>query len=332
MNFFDVLDLICGLSLFLFGMQLMSSTLEKKAGGQLKSILERLTKNPLRGFFLGLAVTAIIQSSSATTVMVVGFVNSGLMSLKQSIRIIMGANIGTCVTAWVLSLTGLAGSEWYIQLLSPSFFVPLCAFIGIILFLFVKNEGKNQIGLIFLGFATLMTGMDIMSVSVAGLENVPQFTGLLTAFQNPILGVIAGALLTAIIQSSSASIGILQAISATGKITYGAAVPIIMGQNIGTCVTAMISSVGTNKNARRAALAHLYFNIMGTVILLFAYFAAENILGITHISDLSVDSVSIAATHTVFNILSTIILYPFAGVLERMSYYSIPDKKMASTQ
>ncbi len=324
MDFFDLLNLIGGLSLFLFGMQLMSKTLEEKASGQLKDILHHLTKSPLRGFFLGVAVTAIIQSSSATTVMVVSFVNSGLVSLKQAIRIIMGANIGTCITSWILSLTGIEGNAWYIQLLKPSSFVPVLAFAGIVMYLFIKNEKRNQTGLILLGFATLMTGMDIMSSSVSGLKDVPQFTNILTFFQNPVLGVLMGALSTAIIQSSSASIGILQALSLTGKVTYSSAVPIIMGQNIGTCITAMLSSIGTDKNAKRAALAHLYFNVIGTVILLLAYCFLGNAYGI---NNQPINPVGIATTHTVFNILSTVILYPFAGLLEKISYLSIKDRK-----
>lgn len=327
MDIFDFLNLLGGLSLFLFGMQLMSNTLEKKAGGQLKDILARLTKNPVRGFFLGLIVTAVIQSSSATTVMVVGFVNSGIVTLRQAIRIIMGANIGTTVTSWILSLTGIAGDAWYIQLMKPASFVPVCAFIGIVLFLFIKDEGKKDAGLILLGFATLMTGMDIMSASVSGLKNIPEFTNILTLFTNPVLGVLVGTLLTAIIQSSSASVGILQALSATGAVTFGAAVPIIMGQNIGTCVTAMISSVGANKNARRAALVHLYFNIIGTVVLLILYYIIKNIFGLSYLDTASIDGFGIAAVHTIFNILSTVIWLPFTAVLEKLAYFSVPENK-----
>ena len=262
---FDLLGLICGLALFLFGMQLMGNALEKKAGGQLKTILEKMTDNPFKGFLLGMIVTCIIQSSSATTVMVVGFVNSGIMKLRQAITIIMGANIGTTITAWILSLTGLEGGAWYVEIFKPSSFVPVLALIGVIFFMFLNSNKKKDTGLILLGFATLMTGMDIMSDAVAGLKDVPEFANILTLFTNPILGVLAGALLTAVLQSSSASVGILQALSSTGAISFGAAVPIIMGQNIGTCVTAMLSCIGANKNAKRTAIVHLYFNVIGGV-------------------------------------------------------------------
>ncbi len=327
MDIFDFLNLLGGVSLFLFGMQLMGSALEKKAGGQLKTVLSRITDSPVRGFFLGMVVTAIIQSSSATTVMVVGFVNSGLITLRQAIRIIMGANIGTTITSWILSLTGIAGDAWYVQFLKPSSFVPLCALIGIIFFLFIKNESKKDLGLILLGFATLMTGMDIMSRAVSGLKDVPEFTNILTLFENPILGVLVGTLVTAVIQSSSASVGILQALSATGAVTFGSAIPIIMGQNIGTCATAMISSVGTSKNARRAALVHFYFNIIGTVVLLIIYYLMKNIFNLSAIDSAEIDQFGIAAVHTVFNILSTAILLPFTDLLERMAYSSVPDIK-----
>jgi len=265
MDIFDFLTLIGGLSLFLFGMKLMGDALEKRAGNKLKTILGKITSKKLTGFLLGLGVTSVIQSSSATTVMVVGFVNSGLISLTQAINVIMGANVGTTVTAWILSLTGISGDSVWIQLLKPSSFTPALAMAGIILYMFCKDDRKKDTGMILLGFATLMFGMEAMTGAVAGLKDVPEFRNILLMFSNPILGVLAGAILTAIIQSSSASVGILQALSTTGQVTYGAALPIIMGQNIGTCVTALISSVGTNKNAKRAAVVHLLFNVIGTV-------------------------------------------------------------------
>lgn len=319
MDIFDLLNFLGGLSFFLFGIQLMGGALEKKAGGALGTALSKMTSSPVKGFFLGIAVTALIQSSSATTVMVVGLVNSGLLTLRQSIRIIMGANIGTTVTSWILGLTGLAGDEWYIQLFKPSSFVPVTAVIGIILYLFIKNESHKDTGLILLGFATLMTGMDAMSDSVSGLKDVPAFTNILTLFQNPVLGVVAGTVLTAIIQSSSASVGILQALSATGAVTFGAAVPIIMGQNIGTCVTAMISSVGTNKDAKRSALVHLYFNVGGTVVLLAAFYFVNVFVFKNSLDSLPIDSWGIAFVHTVFNILCTVVWLPFVHLLEKLT-------------
>ena len=319
MDIFDLLNFLGGLSFFLFGIQLMGGALEKKAESTLGTVLSNITSSPVKGFFLGIGVTALIQSSSATTVMVVGLVNSGLLTLRQSIRIIMGANIGTTVTSWILGLTGLVGDEWYIQLFKPSSFVPVAAAVGVILYLFVKNENHKDTGLVLLGFATLMTGMDAMSDSVSGLKDVPEFTNILTLFQNPILGVIAGAVLTAIIQSSSASVGILQALSATGAVTFGAAVPIIMGQNIGTCVTAMISSVGANKNAKRAALVHLYFNIGGTVVLLTAFYFLKMLIFKSSLDSLPIYSWGIAFVHTVFNVLCTVIWLPFVHLLEKLA-------------
>ncbi len=326
MDLFDVLSLIGGLALFLFGMNLMGSALEKKAGGQLKTLLEKMTNNPIKGLLLGLGVTAVIQSSSATTVMLVGFVNSGIMKLHQAIYTIMGANIGTTVTAWLLSLTQISGSSLFIKLLKPSSFTPVLALIGIIMYMFLKNDKKKDTGMILLGFAVLMTGMDSMSAAVAGLKDVPAFTNLLTVFSNPILGVLAGAILTAIIQSSSASVGILQALSSTGTVTFSSAIPIIMGQNIGTCVTAMISSVGANKNARRTSLVHLYFNIVGTVVLLIIFYSLNAFIDLAFV-DTAIDAKGIATVHTVFNILCTLILLPFGRLLEKMAYITIPDKE-----
>ena len=256
MTIFNALNLIGGLCLFLFGMNLMGQALERRAGSGLRSLLEKMTQNRLMGLLAGLGVTAVIQSSSATTVMVVGFVNSGLMTLRQSIGVIMGANIGTTVTAWILSLSGIEGSSLLVQMFKPSTFTPILALVGIILYMFCKADKKKDTGMILLGFATLMFGMEAMSSAVSSLRNVPQFREIFLMFSNPILGVLVGAVLTGIIQSSSASVGILQALASTGQVTYGAAIPIIMGQNIGTCVTALLSSIGTNKNARRAALVH----------------------------------------------------------------------------
>ncbi len=316
MDGFDFLRLLGGLSLFLFGMQLMGSALEEKAGGRLGEILQKMTARPLKGFLLGMAVTAVIQSSSATTVMVVGFVNSGIFTLSRAIYVIMGANIGTTVTSWILSLSGISGDGWYIQLFKPENFVPVIAVTGIIFYLFIKNESYKETGFILLGFATLMTGMDAMSDSVSGLREVPEFANVLTLFSNPLLGVFIGALVTAVLQSSSASVGILQAVSSTGAVTYSSAIPIIMGQNIGTCVTAMISSVGTNKNAKRAALVHLYFNLGGTAVLLTAYSIVKSFGGMSFADSAIIDTVGIATVHTAFNILCTVIWLPFISFLE----------------
>jgi len=326
MDLFDVLSLIGGLALFLFGMNLMGSALEKKAGGQLKTLLEKMTNNPIKGLLLGLGVTAVIQSSSATTVMLVGFVNSGIMTLHQAIYTIMGANIGTTVTSWLLSLTQIDGSSLFLKLMKPTSFTPVLALIGIIMYMFLKNDKKKDTGMILLGFAVLMTGMDTMSGAVAGLKNVPAFTNILTVFSNPILGVLAGAVLTAIIQSSSASVGILQALSSTGTITYSAALPIIMGQNIGTCVTAMISSVGANKNARRTSLVHLYFNLVGTIALLIVFYTLNTFIDFAFVNT-AIDAKGIATVHTIFNLLSTLILLPFGRLLEKMAYITIPEKE-----
>ncbi len=327
MEIWDVLDLIGGLCLFLFGMNLMGAALEKTAGGSLKTILAKLTTGKLTGFLTGLGVTAIIQSSSATTVMVVGFVNSGLMTLRQAINVIMGANVGTTVTAWLISLSGIdAGGilQWF----KPSSFTPILALIGIVLILATKSSKKHDIATILLGFATLMFGMNAMSAAVSGLKEVPEFTNILIMFDNPILGVLTGALLTAVIQSSSASVGILQALASTGTLTLGAAIPIIMGQNIGTCVTALISSVGTNRNARRASVVHLFFNIMGTVILLAVFCLVKVFIPV--VSEFiggEANEFNIALAHSVFNVLCTAILLPATGLLEKLSYKLIPEPK-----
>ncbi|MBQ1237555.1 MAG: Na/Pi cotransporter family protein [Oscillospiraceae bacterium] len=324
MDIFAVFELVGGLAMFLYGMNVMGDGLEKQAGGKLKTILERMTSNPVKGFLLGLAVTAVIQSSSATTVMVVGFVNAGIMKLRQAIGIIMGANVGTTVTAWILSLTGLEGDSFIVQILKPSTFSPLVAFIGIVMIMFFKKDSLRNIGSIAMGFAVLMFGMDMMSAAVKPLRDIPEFTSILTMFSNPILGVLAGALLTAVIQSSSASVGILQALSDTGSVTFSSAVPIILGQNIGTCVTALISSVGTNKNARRAAVVHLYFNLIGTTMFLCLFYAAHAILDFSFFA-LPIDRMGISVVHTLFNLVSTLTLLPFAGLLEKLALLTIRD-------
>ena len=326
MEIWDILEFIGGLCLFLFGMNLMGAYLEKAAGSKLKNILGKLTGGRFIGLLTGLGVTAIIQSSSATTVMVVGFVNSGLLTLSQAINVIMGANIGTTITAWVLSLAGVDGGAWYIQMLKPTSFTPILALIGILLYMGSKNNKKKDIGVILLGFAVLMFGMDTMSDAVSVLKNDAGFASILTMFTNPLLGVIAGAILTAIIQSSSASVGILQAPSSTGAISIGMSIPIIMGQNIGTCVTAMISSVGTNRNARRASFVHLIFNVLGTAVFLTLFCIAKFMFNIQLLST-DASEFSIAICHSVFNVLCTLLLFPCAKLLEKISVLAIPVTK-----
>ena len=326
MDIFDVLSLIGGLSLFLFGMNVMGQALERRAGNKLRTLLGRLTTNRMSGFLTGLGVTAVIQSSSATTVMAVGFVNSGLMTLSQAINVIMGANVGTTVTAWILSLSGIDSGNMIVQLFKPSSFTPILALAGIIFYMFCNDSKKKDTGTILLGFATLMFGMETMSAAVSGLRDVPAFQELFIMFQNPVLGVMAGALLTAIIQSSSASVGILQALAVTGQVSFGAAIPIIMGQNIGTCVTAMISSVGANKNAKRAAVVHLSFNIIGTVVWL-TVFCIIKALFAPALLNQSASLVGIAVAHSVFNVLCTILLLPMAGFLEKLAQRVVPDAK-----
>ena len=323
---FQLLEMILGLCLFLFGMNLMGEALERRAGTALRSLLGKLTTNKLAGFLTGLGVTAVIQSSSATTVMVVGFVNSGLMTLKQAINVILGANVGTTVTAWILSLSGIEGGG-ILQLFKPSTFTPILALVGIIMYMFLKGEKKKDTGMILLGFATLMFGMDTMSAAVKGLANVPEFTQLFTMFENPVLGLLAGAVLTAIIQSSSASVGILQALAATGSITYGACIPIIMGQNIGTCVTAMISSVGTTKNAKRAAFVHLSFNVLGAVLLL-SIFAIVKAIFAPVLLTVSASEFGIAVAHSIFNVACVLIFLPLSALLEKIALTLIPDAKI----
>lgn len=325
MDIFNVLTMIGGLCLFLFGMNLMGQALERRAGGKLQSLLDKMTGSVPAGFLTGLGITAIIQSSSATTVMVVGFVNSGLMTLRQAINVIMGANVGTTVTAWLLSLAGISGSNIWVNLLKPSSFTPVLALIGIIFYMFCKSGKKKDTGMILLGFATLMFGMETMSGAVSGLKDVPAFASLFLMFKNPILGVLAGALLTGIIQSSSASVGILQALAVTGQVNYAAAIPIIMGQNIGTCVTALISSVGTQKNAKRAAVVHLMFNVIGVVVLLTAFWIVKIVFA-PAILDGNATMSGIAIAHSLFNILCTAMLLPAGGLLEKLAIRIVPDK------
>ena len=326
MDLFQFLNLIGGLSLFLFGMNVMGQALERRAGSKLRSLLEKMTTNKFAGLLTGLAVTAVIQSSSATTVMVVGFVNSGLMTLRQAIHMIMGANIGTTVTAWILSLAGISSGNFFIQLLKPSSFTPILALIGIVQYMFCKNDKKKDTGLILLGFATLMYGMESMSAAVAGLGQVPAFRQMFLMFQNPVLGVLAGAALTAIIQSSSASVGILQALAVTGQVTYGAAVPIIMGQNIGTCITAILSSIGANKNAKRAALVHLSFNVIGTVVWLCVFCLIKWLFSPALLGE-SATLMGIAVAHSLFNVLCTALLLPLSRQLESLVCRLVPEGK-----
>ena len=326
MGIFDVLSLLGGLALFLFGMNYMGNGLEKSAGGALERVLEKMTNNPIKGVLLGAIVTSVIQSSSATTVMVVGFVNSGIMKLTQAIGIIMGANIGTTVTSWILTLSGLGGDEWYVKIFKSTNLAAIAAFIGIIMIMACKNNRKKDIGSILIGFAVLMFGMSMMSDAVAPLKQSTEFANILLLFTNPVLGVLAGALLTAIIQSSSASVGILQALSATGALPYSAAMPIIMGQNIGTCVTAMISSIGASKNAKRTAFVHLYFNIIGTAVFLIGYYTIASFVDFPF-ADGMVTSTGIAITHTIFNVVTTVVLLPFYKGLGKLAELTVRDSK-----
>ncbi len=324
MDLFGVLTMMGGLALFLYGMHVLGDGLSKASGGRLEQILEKLTSNKLKAVLLGAGVTAVIQSSSATTVMVVGFVNSGIMKLSQAIGIIMGANIGTTVTSWILSLTGIESGNFFVQLLKPTSFSPILAIIGVGILLFSKNEKKKNVAVIMVGFAVLMFGMETMSSAVTPLADVPEFTNILLMFSNPLLGMLAGAILTAIIQSSSASVGILQALCATGAVTYSTALPIIMGQNIGTCVTALLSSVGTSKNARRAAIIHLYFNIIGTIVFMILFYAMHAIIGFEFM-DLAAEPYGIAVIHSTFNVFATCLLLPFSKMLEKLAYLTIPE-------
>lgn len=326
MDFFDLLTMLGGLALFLYGMETMGEGLAKASGGKLERILEQLTSNTLKAVLLGAGVTAVIQSSSATTVMVVGFVNSGMMQLTQAVGIIMGANIGTTITSWILSLSGIESSRFFVRLLKPASFSPVMALIGVCFLMFSKKEKKRDVGLILIGFAILMTGMDTMSSSVRPLADVPEFTGLLTMFSNPVLGMLCGALLTAVIQSSSASVGILQALCATGAVSFGAAIPIIMGQNIGTCVTAVLSGIGAHKNAKRTALVHLYFNLMGTIIFMTIFYILNSFMQFEFMKR-PVNAAGIAAVHTAFNVAATLVLFPFSKALVKLACLTIPESE-----
>lgn len=327
MDIFSILSMIGGLCLFLFGMDTMGSGLVKISGGKLEKILERLTSRRIMAFLTGVMVTAVIQSSSATTVMVVGFVNSGIMQLQQAVGIIMGANVGTTVTSWILSLTGLQGDNIVVKLLEPTSFSPVFAAVGIVMIMASKDDSKyKDIGSILIGFAVLMFGMTTMSSAVEPLADNEAFTSILTKFSNPLLGILAGAVLTAIIQSSSASVGILQALCSTGAVGYSTAIPIIMGQNIGTCVTALISSIGANKNARRASMIHLYFNLIGTVLFLILFYTVNKFVDF-HFMHLSASPAGIAVIHSCFNIGCAAVLYPFANQLVKLATITIPDKE-----
>ena len=324
MDFFSVLTMMGGLALFLYGMVVLGDGLSKVSGGRLEKILEKITSNPIKAVALGAGVTAVIQSSSATTVMVVGFVNSGIMKLSQAIGVIMGANIGTTVTSWILSLSGIESDNFFIRLLKPTSFSPVLALIGIIFIMFSRKEKTKDIGTILVGFAVLMFGMETMSSAVKPLAEVPQFTSILTMFSNPILGIIAGAILTAIIQSSSASVGILQALCATGAVSVGTALPIIMGQNIGTCITAILSGIGASKNARRAALVHLYFNIIGVVSFMVVFYGLNAFMHFGFLGS-AASATSVAIIHSVFNIVATLVLLPFSKGLEKLAYLTIQE-------
>ncbi len=324
MDIFAWLSMLGGLALFLYGMNLMGDGLSKASGGRLERILEKLTNSPIKAVLVGAGVTAVIQSSSATTVMVVGFVNSGIMKLNQAVGIIMGANIGTTITSWLLSLTGIDSASVWVSMLKPTSFSPILAIIGVALLMFSKKDSHKNVASILIGFAVLMFGMDSMSEAVKPLSEVPEFTGILTRFSNPILGMLAGLILTAVIQSSSASVGILQALCVTGAVSYGAAIPIIMGQNIGTCVTAMISGIGANKNAKRAALVHLYFNIIGTVLFMVVFYAINAVTPFAFLAE-SADAVGIAVIHSVFNVAATLVLLPFSKVLVKLACLTVKD-------
>ena len=324
MSFFDFLTMVGGLALFLYGMKILGDGLSQASGGRLEKILEKLTNNPLKAILVGAGVTGIIQSSSATTVMVVGFVNSGIMKLEQAVGIIMGANIGTTVTSWILGLTGIDSSSFWIQMLKPTSFSPILAIVGVAILLFSNKDKYKNVATIMVGFAVLMFGMETMSGAVKPLAEVPEFTGILTRFTNPVLGMLAGLILTAIIQSSSASVGILQALCMTGVMPFGAAIPIIMGQNIGTCVTALLSGIGANKNARRAALVHLYFNIIGTVTFMIVFYSINLVHPFAFLEE-AATPFGVAAVHSLFNVGATIVLLPFSKGLVKLACLTIRD-------
>ncbi|MBO5778705.1 MAG: Na/Pi cotransporter family protein [Clostridia bacterium] len=325
MDIFSVFTLLGGLAFFLFGMNVMSSGLEQLAGGKLEQLLRKMTSNRIKSLLLGVGITAVIQSSSAVTVMLVGLVNSGIMQLGQSIGVIMGSNIGTTVTAWLISLTGIEGDSFWIKMLKPSSFAPLLALLGIGLIMMGKSNKKKSIGSILLGFAVLMNGMELMSGAVEPLKDSPEFAKVFTLFSNPLLGVLVGAVFTAIIQSSSASVGILQSLTTTGAITFGNAIPIIMGQNIGTCVTALISSVGVNRNAKRVSVVHISFNLIGTVVWLALFYLVHLIVNFSFI-DQPINEAWIAIIHTIFNVLTTLLLIPFTKLLEKLAYLVVKEK------
>ncbi len=324
MDIFSLLTMIGGLALFLYGMDVLGDGLKKASGGKLEIILEKLTSNKLMAVILGAGVTAVIQSSSATTVMVVGFVNSGIMKLSQAVGVILGANVGTTVTAWILSLTEVGGTSFFLRLLKPTSFSPVLAIIGVILLSFSQKDKHKNVGTIMIGFAVLMFGMDTMSTAVEPLSKMPEFTHILLMFSNPVLGMLVGLILTAIIQSSSASIGILQALCSTGVVSYATAIPIIMGQNVGTCVTAMISSAGAGKNAKRAALVHLYYNIIKTVAFMAVFYAVNSFVHFAFLSE-AASAVGIALIHTTFNVVAVVIMFPVSAVLEKLAYMTIPE-------
>ena len=323
---FNIISLLGGLALFLFGMDVMGKALERSAGGKLQTILAKMSSTVFKGFLLGLAVTAVIQSSSATTVMVVGFVNSGIMTLRQAVGVIMGSNIGTTVTAWILSLSGLEGDSFIIKLFKPSTLSPVLGTIGIILYLFTNSEKKKSVGTIMLGFMALMTGMDIMGDSMKFLENEPWFAQLMISFSNPLVGILFGAVLTAVIQSSSASVGILQGLCVTGAVTYGSALPIILGQNIGTCVTALMGSIGANRNARRTAMVHLLFNVVGVAIFVVVFYGLGLVIDWKFL-DNTAGAWNIAVIHTCFNVAATCVLMPMNGLLVKLAYLIVPEVK-----
>ena len=326
MDFFDLLKMVGGLALFLYGMNLLGDGLSQASGGRLERILEKLTSNPIKAVLMGAVVTGVIQSSSATTVMVVGFVNSGIMSLKQAVGIIMGANIGTTVTSWILSLAGIESDAFWIRMLKPSSFSPILAIVGVGILLFSHKDKLKNAATILVGFAILMFGMDSMSAAVSPLAEVPEFTNLLIKFQNPVFGVLAGLILTAVIQSSSASVGILQALCMTGAVSFGAAVPIIMGQNIGTCITAILSAIGASKNAKRAAMVHLYFNLIGTMLFMAVFYAINAVVHFSFMAQAATPA-GIAILHSAFNITATLVLLPFGKALEKLACLTIRDKK-----
>ena len=331
MSIFNIISLLGGLALFLFGMNLMGDGLKNASSGRLEALLERLTSNPVKSVLLGAGVTAIIQSSSATTVMVVEFVNSGIMHLEQTVGVIMGANIGTTITSWILSMTGIQTDNPFVKILEPTYFAPILAFIGIVFIMFSKNQKKHHIGTIFLGFFVLICGINTMSDSVAPLAMMPSFTRFMTMFSNPILGLLAGAILTGIIQSSSASVGILQALCITGTIPFSVAIPVIMGQNIGTCVTALLSAIGSSRNSKRAAFIHLYFNLIGTTVFMLAFYSINYFLHFSFLAD-TATAAGIAVIHSSFNIMATLLLLPFSKQLVALTYLTLPEQKIPFSQ